>query len=120
MKRDAEDHAADDEKKRADAENRNEADSAIFNAERLMRELGDKMSPEEKGRVNSKVDELKKAIEKNDYAGMKSGKDELTKILQEFGTRLYQNQAQQNPNAGASSQSQNDNETVDAEFTDKK
>ena len=87
-----------------------------------MNDLGDKMTPEEKGRVNSKLDELKKAIEKNDIAAMKSGKSELDKIMQEFGARLYQS-AGANPNAGAAgqnqSQSQNDNETVDAEFSDK-
>ncbi|MBQ7593204.1 MAG: Hsp70 family protein, partial [Synergistaceae bacterium] len=102
---------------------RNEADAAVFGAEKLMRDLGEKMTPEEKGRVNAKVDALKKAIETNDEAGMKSGKEELNKMLQEFGTRLYQNagpSAGPNPNASnASSSTSNDNETVDAEFTDK-
>ena len=124
MRRDAEAHADEDEKKRTEAEAKNEADSAVFSAEKLMNDLGDKMTPEEKGRVNSKLDELKKAIEKNDIAAMKSGKSELEKIMQEFGARLYQS-AGANPNAGSAgqnpgqSQSQNDNETVDAEFSDK-
>ncbi|MBQ7559280.1 MAG: molecular chaperone DnaK, partial [Synergistaceae bacterium] len=126
MKRDAEEHAADDEKKRAAAETRNEADGAVFQAEKLMRDLGDKMSPDEKGKVNSKVDALKKAIEKNDEAGMKSGKDDLMKTLQEFGARIYQNagpSAGANPgaDAGASggASANNDSDTVDAEFSEK-
>ena len=124
MRRDAEAHADEDEKKRSEAEAKNEADSAVFSAEKLMSDLGDKMTPEEKGRVNSKLDDLKKAIEKNDIAGMKAGKAELDKTMQEFGARLYQSAgaAGANPNAGSQgqqTQSQNDNETVDAEFSDK-
>ena len=124
MKADAEEHAADDEKKRAAAEVRNEADGAVFQAEKLMRELGDKMTPDEKGKVNSKIDALKKAIETNNEAGMKSGKDDLMKTLQEFGTRMYQDAGAganpgANPGAGASNSSTNDSDTVDAEFTDK-
>ena len=125
MKRDAEDHAADDEKRRASAEAKNEADGAVFQAEKLMRDLGDKMTPEEKGRVNSKIDALKKAIEANDEQGMKSGKDDLARTMQEFGARLYQS-AGANPGSGASQNagantghSGNDNDTVDAEFSDK-
>ena len=120
MKRDAEEHASEDEKKRSAAETKNEADSAVFQAEKLMNDLGDKMTPEEKGKVNTKIDALKKAIESNDEAGMKSGKDDLTKTMQEFGQRLYQQNANTganpNPNAGKSS---NDSDTVDAEFSDK-
>ncbi|MBR0076489.1 MAG: molecular chaperone DnaK, partial [Synergistaceae bacterium] len=124
MKRDAESHADEDEKRRNSAEIKNEADSAIFSAEKLMRDLGEKMTPDEKGKVNSKIDALKKAMEKNDEAGMKSGKEDLMNTLQEFGSRLYQNAgAGQNPGANANSNSQSagnsDNETVDAEFTDK-
>ena len=120
MKRDAEAHADEDEKKRASAETRNEADAAVFGAEKLMNDLGDKMTPEEKGRVNSKLDALKKAIESNDEAGMKSAKDDLNRTMQEFGQRLYQNagpQAGQTPQGNASAS--NDSDTVDAEFSDK-
>ena len=124
MKADAEEHAADDERRRAAAEVRNEADVTVFQAEKLMRDLGDKMTPDEKGKVNSKVDALKKAIEGNDEAGMKRGKEDLERTLQEFGTRMYQNAGanpETNPGAGASgsNSSASDNETVDAEFTDK-
>ncbi|MBR0247565.1 MAG: Hsp70 family protein, partial [Synergistaceae bacterium] len=121
MKRDAEDHASEDEKKRSAAEAKNEADAAVFQAEKLINDLGDKMTPEEKGRVNSKIDALKKAIEGNDEAGMKSGKDDLTRTMQEFGQRLYQNAGPSaNPNAGGNpGQSANDSDTVDAEFSDK-
>ena len=86
-----------------------------------MADLGDKMTPEEKGRVNTKLDALKKAIESNDTAAMKSAKDDLNRTIQEFGTRLYQN-AGPNPGAGQGGQQTthaNDSDTVDAEFSDK-
>ena len=84
MKRDAEAHADEDEKRRSDAEAKNEAEAAVFGAEKLMSDLGDKMTPEEKGRVNAKLDALKKAVEAGDVAGMKSGKDDLQRTMQEF------------------------------------
>ncbi len=99
----------------------------MFSAEKLVGELGDKMTPDEKGKVNSKIDALKKAIESNDVSAMKSLKDDLNKTMQEFGARLYQNAgsgagAGANTNAGSNAgnaQSNNDGETVDAEFSDK-
>ena len=125
MKRDAEANADEDEKKRSAAEVRNEADAAVFAAEKLMTDLGEKMTPDEKGRVNSKLDVLKKAMENNDVNAMKAAKSDLEKTIQEFGTRLYQNTGAGNPGAGANSGSSSgsasgsDGETVDAEFTDK-
>ena len=121
MKRDAEAHADEDEKRRSEAEAKNEADAAVFGAEKLMSDLGDKMTPEEKGRVNTKLDALKKAIEANDTAAMKSAKDDLNRTMQEFGARLYQNAGPQagGANPGQQSTHTNDSDTVDAEFSDK-
>ena len=84
MKNDAEANADEDAKKREAAEVRNESDAAVFTAEKLLGDLGDKMSAEEKGKVNSKLDELKRAIEANDGARMKSSKEELERTLQEL------------------------------------
>ena len=125
MKNDAEANADEDAKKREAAEVRNESDAAVFTAEKLLGDLGDKMSAEEKGKVNSKLDELKRAIEANDGARMKSSKEELERTLQEFSTRLYQAAGQGSPNAsdasasaGGAGASSSDGDTVDAEFSD--
>ncbi|RRD65007.1 molecular chaperone DnaK [Fretibacterium sp. OH1220_COT-178] len=122
MKNDAEANADEDAKRREAAEVRNEADSAVFAAEKLLNDLGDKMTAEEKGKVNSKLDELKRAIEENDGARMKSVKEELEKTIQEFSTRLYQGQDAGQESAGGASGgpagSSSDGETVDAEFSD--
>ncbi|MDR1979238.1 MAG: molecular chaperone DnaK [Synergistaceae bacterium] len=121
MKNDADSHADEDNKKREAAEARNEADSTIFAAEKLMSDLGEKMTADEKGKVNARVEELKQALDSGDVHRMKSAKSELEKTLQEFSTRLYQ-QAEDagQPGAGASSSSSSSSsdETVDAEFTD--
>ena len=130
MKNDAEANADEDAKKREAAEVRNESDAAVFAAEKLLNDLGDKMSAEEKGKVNSRLDDLKRAIEANDDAKMKSSKEELERTLQEFSTRLYQAAGQGSPNASDASASAggagtssggaspSDGDTVDAEFSD--
>ena len=125
MKNDAEANADEDAKKREAAEVRNESDAAVFAAEKLLNDLGDKMSAEEKGKVNSRLDDLKRAIEANDGARMKSSKEELERTIQEFSTRLYQAAGQVGPNtsdasasAGSAGASSSDGDTVDAEFSD--
>lgn len=125
MKNDAEANADEDAKKREAAEVRNESDTAVFAAEKLLNDLGDKMSAEEKGKVNSRLDDLKRAIEANDGARMKSCKEELERTLQEFSTRLYQAAGQGSPSAsdasasaGGAGASSSDGDTVDAEFSD--
>jgi molecular chaperone DnaK len=131
MKRDADANADEDEKKRKTAEIRNEADVAVFSAEKLLSDLGDKMTAEEKGKVNSRLDDLKRALESGDTQRMKEGKEALESTIAEFSTRLYQQDGgagagsgtgtgagagENSRPGGASSSSEGD--TVDAEFTD--
>jgi molecular chaperone DnaK len=129
MKRDAESNEEEDKKKREAVETKNEADSLIFTAEKVMGDLGDKMTPEEKGKVNSKIDVLKKAVEGGNISSINSAKEDLNKTLQEFSTRLYQAAgAEGSPtSAGDASGFQgyqeqknnsNDSDTVDAEFSE--
>jgi molecular chaperone DnaK len=126
MKNDADSHADEDNKKREAAEARNEADSAVFAAEKLMSDLGDKMTADEKGKVNSRIETLKSALDSGEVERMKSAKADLDNTLQEFSTRLYQQAGSEQAaseagqDAGASSgASSSDGDTVDAEFTDK-
>ncbi|MDR1049059.1 MAG: molecular chaperone DnaK [Synergistaceae bacterium] len=124
MKNDADSHASEDSEKRRSAEARNEADVAIFSAEKLLADLGDKMTADEKGKVNSRLDDLKRAVESGDTERMRKAKPELDAVLQEFSKRLYQDAgpvgpegpAGANPAEGGSS---SDGDTVEAEFTDR-
>ena len=123
MKNDADSHADEDSKKREAAEARNEGDGALFAAEKLMTDLGDKMTADEKGKVNSRMEEMKQALESGDVARMKSAKADLEKTIQEFSTRLYQQNADgaeggAQPGPDAKNASGGDSDTVDAEFSD--
>jgi len=123
MKNDSEIHAEEDNKKRETAEARNEADSAIFMAEKMMSDMGDKITADEKGKVNSRIDDLKKALDSSDVDHIKNAKKGLENTIQEFSTRLYQQAGGGEPGSEAGydtepSGSSPDGDTVDAEFTD--
>jgi len=123
MKKDAESHEEEDKRKKESVEARNEADSLIFSAEKVMNDLGDKMTPDEKGKVNSKIDVLKKAVEGGNISSINSAKEDLNKTLHEFSTRLYQSagsdtQSGNDSGGGNQGQKSNDSDTVDAEFSD--
>ncbi|MCL2147530.1 MAG: molecular chaperone DnaK [Synergistaceae bacterium] len=129
MKKDAEVHEDEDKKKKESVEAKNEADSLIFTAEKVMSDLGDKMTPEEKGKVNIKIDSLQKAIDSGDISSMNSAKEDLNKTLQEFSTRLYQAGGAGSASPGGAAEGDfqgyqnqkrdnSDNDAVDAEFSD--
>ena len=83
------------------------------------------MSAEEKGKINSRMEDLKQALELGDVGRIKSAKAEMEKTIQEFSTRLYQqagaDAGQPGPftTNGPTSEGTSDGDTVDAEFTDK-
>jgi molecular chaperone DnaK len=125
MKHDADANADEDEKKRKAAEARNEADVAIFSAEKLLSEHGDKMSAEEKGKINSHLGELKRALDSGNVQRMKDEREALESAVAAFSTRLYQQGGEgakpgagSSANSGSSSSSSSEDDTVDAEFTD--
>ncbi|WP_024821820.1 MULTISPECIES: molecular chaperone DnaK [Aminobacterium] len=121
MKKQAEEHEKDDLQRRDAAEVKNESDGVVYQAEKLMKDHGDKMSAEEKGTINSAVDNLKKAIEGDDTEKMKAAKDALLKEVQEFSARLYSQAESADSTSGQQSEnshSQETGETVDAEFSD--
>jgi molecular chaperone DnaK len=93
--KDADQYAEQDKKKREEAELRNTADSLVYTAERTKTDLAGKISPEEVGKIDAAVTELKNALASNDMAQVKTKSDELQKVLQEVGTKVYQQAAQE-------------------------
>ncbi len=91
--KDAEQFADQDRKKKEEAETRNTADSMVYTAERTKTDLGDKLSADEKAKIDAAVTELKNALASNDMAQVKAKSDELQKVLQEVGTKVYQQAA---------------------------
>ncbi|MCI8393590.1 MAG: molecular chaperone DnaK [Clostridia bacterium] len=96
--KDAEAHANEDKKKKDEIEVRNNAESLVYNCEKTMTELGDKISGEEKAKVETEVDSVKKALEGTDTEAIKQATEKLTQVFYELSEKLYK---QANPNAGA-------------------
>jgi len=88
-KRDAESHAEEDQKRKEDVETKNQAESMVYQTEKSLKDLGDKVPAEQKQPLQDKIDALKKAIADNDHAAMKSKQEELQKLF----TEAYQQMA---------------------------
>ena len=96
--KDAEAHAAEDKKKKDEIEARNEAESLTYNCEKTLEELGDKINGEEKAKVTTEIDNVKKALEGSDIDKIKEATENLKKVFYSMSEKLY---SQANPNAGA-------------------
>ncbi|HET9879359.1 MAG TPA: molecular chaperone DnaK [Candidatus Limnocylindria bacterium] len=89
MVREAAEHASEDAERRRQAESRNEADALIFQGERLVTDLGDKLSDEEKTEVNGKIEAVREALKGTDAGAIDSTKSQLTEVLQRIGAKAY-------------------------------
>ena len=126
--RDAEAHANEDKKKQELIEARNHADGLIYGTEKSLADLGDKVSPDQKSNIESKIANLRKLMEGDDAAAIKSAADDLAKASHEMAQLLYQQQGQaqggasgQQDSAGDSgSQGGSDDDVVDADYTEVK
>jgi molecular chaperone DnaK len=125
MIKDAEAHAEDDRKRREEAEVRNNADSIVYQTEKVLREQGDKVSAEEKEAVEQPLADLKKAMEGNDTQAIKAATDTLMSASQAFSQKLYEAAARDSGAEGTSASGQdsgtgtvNDDDIVDAEIVD--
>jgi molecular chaperone DnaK len=91
MMKDAESHAEEDKKRREEIETRNRADQAVYAAEKMLQEMGDKIAASDKTAVQNAVDGLKKAIADNDVPGMTRAMDLLTQMQHKAAEALYKN-----------------------------
>lgn len=91
--KEAEQFADQDKKKREEAELRNNADNLVYTAEKTKKDLEAKLTQEQKNSIDTAVTALKDALASNDLGQMKTRSDELTKVLQEIGTTVYQQAA---------------------------
>ena len=93
--KDAEAHAAEDKKKKEEIEVKNNAESLVYNSEKTLNDLGDKISGEEKAKVQTEIDNTRKALESNDTEKIKEATEKLTKVFYDMSEQLYKNA---NPN----------------------
>lgn len=115
MKNDAEAHEAEDAKRREMVEARNLADSQIYQAEKLIKDLGDKVDATARGTVDAKIADLKKALEGDNLAAIQTASNALNSEIQALSVKLYQG-----ADAGQGDQggTPNQGDSVDAEFSD--
>ena len=126
MVKEAQVHEAEDKKRKEAVETRNNADALVFQAEKTIKDLGDKADAGTVSKVKDGIEGVKTALKGNDTEAIKKAMEELQKPLYELSAAAYQQaqQAQQqaggaNAGAGAQQQSQpKDDGTVDAEFKD--
>jgi len=122
MIRDAESHAEDDKRRRDEAEVRNNADSLVYQTEKVLKEQGDKVTEEEKAAVEGPLGILKTAIAGNNVDDIKAATETLMGASQAFNQKLYETAARDSEAAGTSasgaSGAPNDDDIVDAEIVD--
>ena len=122
MVRDAEAHAEDDRKRREEAEIRNNADSLVYQTEKLLKDQGDKFQGDEKDKVEAGLKDLTAALAGSDLEKIKDASEALVNASHSFSERLYQEAAQSasGPSAGGGDDNsdQSDDEVVDAEIVD--
>ena len=89
MRRDAEAHADEDKAKREEVETRNEADSAVYRSEKMLKDTGDKISGDDKAKIEKAVADVKEALKGSDSAAIKSAAEKLNEAWQAVSAELY-------------------------------
>ncbi len=136
MRKDAEAHAEDDKKAREAVETRNEADNAVYRSEKMLKENAEKISGDDKGKIEKAIGEVKEALKGNDAAAIKSASEKLNEAWQAVSAELYKaaaekaraSKAQQQPQPEAGGEAKPDDKKdgkdegpiIDAEVVDEK
>jgi molecular chaperone DnaK len=127
MVKDAEANSAADKEKRERIDTKNQAETLIYQAEKQLGELGDKVGADDKAKVEASAAKLKEAVEKEDFDTMKSELETLQQALYAAGAAVYQQAAGADAAAGAApggngagGSSTSSDDVIDAEFTESK
>ncbi len=124
MVKDAEAHAEEDKKRREEAEVRNNADSLVYQTEKVLREQGEKLTPEDKTAVEGPLADLRAALNGSDTDTIKNATEKLMAESQAFSQKLYEAASRDTNAAGTSASGQetnaSDSDIVDAEIVDEK
>ena len=124
MVKDAEAHAEEDKKRREEAEVRNNADSLVYQTEKVLREQGEKLTAEDKSAVEGPLADLRSALNGSDTDTIKNATEKLMTASQAFSQKLYEAASRDGNAAGTSASGEqsgaNDSDIVDAEIVDEK
>ena len=123
MVKDAEANAETDKKKREEVDVKNQADSLVFQVEKNIKEHGDKISAEDKSKIEDDLKDLKEALEKNDAEVIKQKTQDLTQSSMKMGEAMYKDQqsteapgAEQPQQENKSDENKNDDDVIDADY----
>lgn len=113
--KDAEAHAQEDKKRKEEIEVRNNAESLVYNCQKTITDLGDKISGEEKAKAETEIENVKKALEGTDVEAIKSATEKLTQIFYSISEKVYsQNKGAENA-AGVNTNAENANSEENSE-----
>ncbi len=124
MRKEAEEHAEEDKKRKEEADLINEAEQLVFQTEKSIKDLGDKITDDEKKEAEELIKDLKDALEKKDIEDIKTKKDKLQEKAMALATKVYENiqkeQAQANTeNTESSDETKKDDDVKDANYEEK-
>jgi len=126
MQQDAEAHADEDKKRKEQVEARNQADAMIYSTEKSLKDLGDKVDAETKGKVEKEIENLKKIMEGDDTESIKKGIESLTQASHKLAEMMYSQAASEQPGGEAgtgdtsSGKKSDDDDVVDADYEEVK
>ena len=123
MVKEAEANKEADQKRKEEADAKNEAEQLIFQTEKSIKDLGDKIDAKDKEKAEGQIKDLKEALEKDNIEDIKSKKDALQETAMAFATKVYEEAAKQAQESQASENTNNeekkDDDVIDAEFEEK-
>lgn len=125
MMKEAEANKEADKKRKEEVDARNDADSMIFNTEKALTDLGDKVTDSDKDKANKAMDELKEALKGSDIDDIKKKTEELQKITMDLGSKVYEEAAkaaqaaQGTPDGETKAEDKKDDNVEDANFEEK-
>ena len=114
--KEAEQYAAEDKQKKEEIEVRNNADSLVYQSEKSLEDLKDKLDDADKNALRAEIDKVKEALKGTDNAAIKAASEELSKKFMEIGQKVYQNAAPQGEAAPGQEAPKNDDGTVEADY----
>jgi molecular chaperone DnaK len=119
MVTEAEKHRADDEKRKEEAEVKNQAETTIFSAEKLLRDFDDRLPEDAKTQTREKIAAVRRAEEGGNPAEIRAATEALAQYIQTLGGQMYQQPASEGaPADGSKAKGSDDEDVVDAEFTE--
>ena len=124
MRKEAEEHAEEDKKRKEQADVRNEAEQMVFQTEKSLKDLGDKVDKKEREEAEDLIKDLKEALEKDDIDDIKDKKEKLQEKAMALATKVYEqvqkdSASESTTNDETSSDDKKDDNVVDAEYEEK-